>query len=253
MRYHQRSPPDTSMRWRMCDLRRVGQYCCCSSCSWVLLEKPPVVQLLKNFPKFYGTRRFITVFTRSLPLEPHSSNPYHPILSKIHWNSLATYVLIFLVVSFLMAFPPISYTHSSSSPFMLHARSSHPTWLDHSNYSWRRVHVMKLLIMQFSPTSCHLMSLRSKYSPQHPVSTLSPCSSLNVRDQASRPYRTTGRIIVLYILIFYVFRQQTTRRKLLEWMVESITRIQSLNALLRLWFVAVVLKYLKSPDFQRIC
>jgi hypothetical protein len=35
-------------------------------CSWTLLEKPPVVQLLKNFPKFYGTRRFITVFTRAL-------------------------------------------------------------------------------------------------------------------------------------------------------------------------------------------
>jgi hypothetical protein len=27
------------------------------------MEKPPVAQLLKNFPTFYGTRRFITVFT----------------------------------------------------------------------------------------------------------------------------------------------------------------------------------------------
>jgi hypothetical protein len=32
--------------------------------SWVLLEKPPVAQLLKSFP-FYGTRRLITVFTRA--------------------------------------------------------------------------------------------------------------------------------------------------------------------------------------------
>jgi hypothetical protein len=32
-----------------------------------LIEKPPIVQLLKNIPAFYGTRRFITVFTRSLP------------------------------------------------------------------------------------------------------------------------------------------------------------------------------------------
>jgi hypothetical protein len=30
------------------------------------LEKPPVVQLLKNFPPFYGTQRFITMFTRVL-------------------------------------------------------------------------------------------------------------------------------------------------------------------------------------------
>jgi hypothetical protein len=29
----------------------------------------PIVQLLKNFPAFYGTRMFITVFTRAL----HSS------------------------------------------------------------------------------------------------------------------------------------------------------------------------------------
>jgi hypothetical protein len=28
-----------------------------------LLEKPPVVQLLKKFPAFYGTGRFITVAT----------------------------------------------------------------------------------------------------------------------------------------------------------------------------------------------
>jgi hypothetical protein len=35
-------------------------------------------------------------------------------------------------------------------------------------YTWWRVQVMKLLIMQFSPTSRHFFSLRSKYSPQHP-------------------------------------------------------------------------------------
>jgi hypothetical protein len=31
-----------------------------------LLEKPLVVQILKNFPAFYGSRRFITVFTKAL-------------------------------------------------------------------------------------------------------------------------------------------------------------------------------------------
>jgi hypothetical protein len=51
-------------------------------------------------------------------------------------------------------------------------------------------------------------------------------SSLNVTDQVSHPYRTRGKIIVLYILIF-VFRQQTGRQKVLYWMVASITRIQS--------------------------
>jgi hypothetical protein len=30
------------------------------------IEKPPFVQPLKNFPAYYGTRRFITVFTIAL-------------------------------------------------------------------------------------------------------------------------------------------------------------------------------------------
>jgi hypothetical protein len=36
------------------------------SWNWAFLEKLSIVQLLKNFPAFYGTRRFITVFTRTL-------------------------------------------------------------------------------------------------------------------------------------------------------------------------------------------
>jgi hypothetical protein len=36
------------------------------SWSWALLEKPQIVQPLKNFPAFYGTGRFITVFTKAL-------------------------------------------------------------------------------------------------------------------------------------------------------------------------------------------
>jgi hypothetical protein len=34
--------------------------------SWALLQKLSIVQLLKNFPAFYGIRRFITVLTRAL-------------------------------------------------------------------------------------------------------------------------------------------------------------------------------------------
>jgi hypothetical protein len=63
--------------------------------------------------------------------------------------------------------------------------SSLPPWLDNSNYTrtWRRVQVMVLFIMKFSPTSRHF-------------------NSLNVRDQVSHPYKATGKIMFLYILIF---------------------------------------------------
>jgi hypothetical protein len=52
--------------------------------SRVLLEKPPVAQLLKNFTTFYGTRSSLPCSqepsTGSYP-EPDQSSPYHPILS----------------------------------------------------------------------------------------------------------------------------------------------------------------------------
>jgi hypothetical protein len=48
-----------------------------------LLEKPPVPLLLKNFPIFDGTQRFIILFTRALQFSlpgPDKFNPQHPIL-----------------------------------------------------------------------------------------------------------------------------------------------------------------------------
>jgi hypothetical protein len=52
--------------------------------NWALLEKLPIVQLLKKFSAFYGTGRFITVFTRALHwslswVRSIQSIPSHPI------------------------------------------------------------------------------------------------------------------------------------------------------------------------------
>jgi hypothetical protein len=74
-------------------------------------------------------------------INPVSTTPPH--LSKIYFTP--TYVLVFLVNFFFLAFPPISQMHSCSSPFVLPAL---PPWLHYSNYTWWRVQVMKFLIMQ---------------------------------------------------------------------------------------------------------
>jgi hypothetical protein len=81
--------------------------------SLALPEKLQIVQPFKNFPAFYGTRRFIATFTRafhwSLSWARSIQSPYHPVLSLQNLFSYypPTYVLVFLVVSFLLAFPPI--------------------------------------------------------------------------------------------------------------------------------------------------
>jgi hypothetical protein len=56
-----------------------------------------------------------------------------------------------------------------------------PLWVYYSINVWWRVWIMKLLIMQFSPTSFYLLRLKSKYS-QHLVlflNILNLCFSFN--------------------------------------------------------------------------
>ena len=60
--------------------------------------------------------------------------------------------------------------------------------------SLTRVQPMKRLITLSSTVSCYLVPLRPT-----PSYTLSPCSSLSVRDQVSHPYKTTGITAVLSV------------------------------------------------------
>jgi hypothetical protein len=75
--------------WRVTDLHETVTH---FSWSWALLEKPPIVQLHRNFPAFYGTQRFRV--HKSPPLVPILShiNPIHTIpscLSKILLTELS--------------------------------------------------------------------------------------------------------------------------------------------------------------------
>ena len=61
-----------------------------TTCGTVLLEKLTGSQLVKKFPAFYGTRRFITAFTsaRHVPLSWASSiqsTPSHPTSWRFIW------------------------------------------------------------------------------------------------------------------------------------------------------------------------
>jgi len=82
---------------------------------------------------------------------------------------------------------------------------------------------MKLLIMQFSSAFRYFLLdpyilLRTLFSD-----TLNLCSSLCVRDQVSYPYETTGKILVLYILVFKSSdRRNEDKRLWTEWQQELL-------------------------------
>jgi hypothetical protein len=57
---------------------------------------------------------------------------------------------------------------------------------------------MKLLVMQFSPLSCHFIALQCKYSPQHPV-LKKPINPVILR--ALRPVSTTRKSASIEIIM----------------------------------------------------
>ena len=93
------------------------------SISRVLLEKLTGLQLIKKFPAFYGTRRFIT--SSQVPAicpysEPARSSPHPPT-----WRSVlilsSLYARISHVVSFLQVSPTNSCIRLSSPQYALHS------------------------------------------------------------------------------------------------------------------------------------
>ena len=76
-------------------------------------------------------------------------------------------------------------------------RPSHPSRFYHPNINGWAVQIIKLLITYFSSFPRHLVPLKSKYSPQHPIlKQHQPRFFPNVSDQVSHPYKTKGKITV---------------------------------------------------------
>jgi hypothetical protein len=130
-------------------------------------------------------------------------NPYLP---KVHLNV----ILLPMPRSSWSSLPfgPPNQNPVSTSPLphpCYMPYSPQPPWFNYPHNTRWRIQSMKFIIMQFSPWHIFLITLFSK--------TLSLCPSLKVRDQVSHPNSTTGKITVLYILIFRFFdmRQEDKR------------------------------------------
>ena len=103
-----------------------------------------------------------------------------------------------------LRFPLQNPVYASPVPHTCYmTRPSHASRFDHPNNIWWAIKISKLPICSF----LHSPVTSSFLGPNTLLSTLfsntpNQCSTLNVSDQVSHPYTTTGTVIVLYVLIF---------------------------------------------------
>ena len=174
----------------------------------VLLEKLTGLQVVKKFPAFHGTRRFITALTSVRHLSLSWASPIQSIYP--HPTScrsiliLSTYLRLGLPSGLLPSgFPSKTLYTPLSSPI----RATCPAHLILLDFITRTI--LGEEYKSFSSSLCNLLHSPVTSSLLGPnillntmfSNTLSLLSSRNVSDQVSHPHKTTGKIIVLYILI----------------------------------------------------
>ena len=167
----------------------------------VILEKLTGLQLVKKFPAFHGTRRFITAITNVRHLSLSWASPIQSIYPHpTSWRSiliLSTHLRLGLPIGLLPSdFPtktlytPLSSPICATCPAHLILDFITRTILD-EGYKLFSSPLCSLL--HSSVTSSLLVPnilLNTMFS-----NTLSFLSSYNINDQVSHPYKTTGEII----------------------------------------------------------
>ena len=85
------------------------------------------------------------------------------------------------------------------------------------------------------------------------TNTLSLRFSLNVSDQVSNPYKTTGKIMVLYIIIFIVFDSKLEDKRFCTDWKQAFPHfnLRLISAWIEFWSIKIVPKYLNSSTLSK--
>ena len=171
----------------------------------VLLEKLIGLQLVKKFPAFHGTRRFITALTSVRQLSLSWASPIQFIYPHpTFWRSvliLSTHLCLGLPSSLFPSSLPSKTLYTPLSSPICTTCPAHLILLDFITHT-----ILGEEYKLFSSSLCNLLHSPITSSFLDPnillntmfSNTLSFLSSRNVSDKVSQPYKTTGKIIVLY-------------------------------------------------------
>ena len=172
----------------------------------VLLEKLTGLQLVKRFPAFHGTRRFITALTSVRHLSLSGASPIQSIYPHpTSWRSiliLSTHLRVGLPSGLLPSGFPTKNLYTPLSSPILTTCPAHLILLDFITRT-----ILGEEYRSFSSSLCRLLHSPVTSSLLGPnillntmfSNTLSFLSSRNVSDQVSHPYKTTGKIVPLII------------------------------------------------------
>ena len=174
----------------------------------VLLEKLTGLQLVKKFLAFHGTGRFISALTSVRHLSLSWASPIQSIYPHpTSWRSILI-LSIHLCLGFPSGLLPSGFpTKTLYIPLSSPIRPTCPTHLILLDFITRTI--LGEEYKSFSSSLCSLLHSPVTSSLQGPnillntmfSNTLNFLSSRNVSDQVSHPYKTIGKIIIIYIYI----------------------------------------------------
>jgi hypothetical protein len=101
--------------------------------------------------------------------------------------------------------------------------------------------------------SRYFLSLRPKYSSETLFSNIFMlCSSLHLREEVSHPYKTTGKIKVLYTWTFILLHSNCEHRRFWTkcWQAFPKINLFLISPWTQFWFFSVILKNVFTPTFS---